>query len=51
MWPESYDALGICGGRAHEYLRFNEKLLRVVRHSAAQRLRRSLNAYSLEPSQ
>src|SRR5579872_62746 len=30
--PESYDALVIPGGRAPEYLRLNEDVLRVVRH-------------------
>jgi protease I len=33
--PESDDALVISGGRAPEYLRLNESLLGVVRHSAA----------------
>jgi protease I len=32
--PESYDALVIPGGRAPEYLRLNEVVLRVVRHFA-----------------
>jgi protease I len=32
--PESYDALVIPGGRAPEYLRLNEDVLRVVRHFA-----------------
>ncbi len=30
--PEAYDALVIPGGRAPEYLRLNEQVLRVVRH-------------------
>jgi protease I len=30
--PEDYDALVIAGGRAPEYLRLSEKVLRVVRH-------------------
>ncbi|HEY7330838.1 MAG TPA: DJ-1/PfpI family protein [Gemmataceae bacterium] len=30
--PESYDALVIPGGRAPEYLRLNEDVLRIVRH-------------------
>jgi protease I len=30
--PESYDALVIAGGRAPEYLRLDENVLRVVRH-------------------
>ncbi len=33
--PESYDALVIPGGRAPEYLRLNEDVLRIVRHFAA----------------
>ena len=32
--PESYDALLIPGGRAPEYLRLNEDVLRIVRHFA-----------------
>ena len=32
--PESYDALVIPGGRAPEYLRLNEEVLRIVRHFA-----------------
>jgi protease I len=32
--PESYDALVIPGGRAPEYLRLNEDVLRMVRHFA-----------------
>lgn len=32
--PESYDALVIPGGRAPEYLRLNEDVLRLVRHFA-----------------
>src|SRR5262249_17608134 len=32
--PEQYDALVIPGGRAPEYLRLNEDVLRVVRHFA-----------------
>jgi protease I len=32
--PESYDALLIPGGRAPEYLRLNEDVLKVVRHFA-----------------
>ncbi len=32
--PESYDALVIPGGRAPEYLRLNEQVLRIVRHFA-----------------
>jgi protease I len=32
--PESYDALVIPGGRAPEYLRLNEDVVRVVRHFA-----------------
>jgi protease I len=32
--PESYDALVIPGGRAPEYLRLNEQVLRFVRHFA-----------------
>src|SRR5436305_2613628 len=32
--PESYDALIVPGGRAPEYLRLNEDVLRVVRHFA-----------------
>jgi protease I len=32
--PESYDALVIPGGRAPEYLRLNEDVLRIVRHFA-----------------
>jgi protease I len=32
--PESYDALVIPGGRAPEYLRLNEKVLKMVRHFA-----------------
>jgi protease I len=32
--PESYDALAIPGGRAPEYLRLNEAVLRTVRHFA-----------------
>ncbi len=32
--PESYDALVIPGGRAPEYLRLNEEVLRMVRHFA-----------------
>jgi protease I len=32
--PESYDALVVPGGRAPEYLRLNEDVLRVVRHFA-----------------
>jgi protease I len=32
--PESYDALVIPGGRAPEYLRLNEAVLRTVRHFA-----------------
>jgi protease I len=32
--PETYDALVIPGGRAPEYLRLNEEVLRVVRHFA-----------------
>src|SRR5436305_4380708 len=32
--PEGYDALVIPGGRAPEYLRLNEDVLRVVRHFA-----------------
>jgi protease I len=34
--PEQYDALVIPGGRAPEYLRLNEDVLRVVRHFAEQ---------------
>jgi protease I len=30
--PEQYDALVIAGGRAPEYLRLNDQLLKVVRH-------------------
>jgi protease I len=30
--PEQYDALVIAGGRAPEYLRLNDRLLKVVRH-------------------
>lgn len=30
--PEAYDALVIPGGRAPEYLRLNEEVLRIVRH-------------------
>jgi protease I len=33
--PEAYDALVIPGGRAPEYLRLNEDVLRIVRHFAA----------------
>ncbi len=32
--PESYDALVLPGGRAPEYLRLNEDVLRIVRHFA-----------------
>src|SRR5271155_1224911 len=32
--PEAYDALVIPGGRAPEYLRLNENVLRIVRHFA-----------------
>ncbi len=32
--PESYDALVIPGGRAPEYIRLNEKVLKVVQHFA-----------------
>ncbi|HTU21069.1 MAG TPA: DJ-1/PfpI family protein [Gemmataceae bacterium] len=32
--PETYDALVIPGGRAPEYLRLNEEVLRMVRHFA-----------------
>src|SRR6516165_9445733 len=32
--PESYDALVVPGGRAPEYLRLNEDVLRIVRHFA-----------------
>src|SRR6476661_3918945 len=32
--PESYDALVIPGGRAPEYLRLNQDVLRIVRHFA-----------------
>jgi protease I len=32
--PETYDALVIPGGRAPEYLRLNEDVLRIVRHFA-----------------
>src|SRR4051794_10991797 len=32
--PEDYDALVIPGGRAPEYLRLNEQVLRLVRHFA-----------------
>src|SRR5579875_3973716 len=32
--PESYDALVLPGGRAPEYLRLNEQVLRIVRHFA-----------------
>src|SRR5580693_9267024 len=32
--PEQYDALVIPGGRAPEYLRLNEEVLRLVRHFA-----------------
>src|SRR5205807_10596311 len=32
--PESYDALVLPGGRAPEYLRLNEDVLRLVRHFA-----------------
>ena len=32
--PETYDALVIPGGRAPEYLRLNEQVLRIVRHFA-----------------
>ncbi len=32
--PESYDALVVPGGRAPEYLRLNEDVLRMVRHFA-----------------
>src|SRR5947209_10650443 len=32
--PEQYDALVIPGGRAPEYLRLNEDVLRIVRHFA-----------------
>ncbi len=32
--PESYDALIVPGGRAPEYLRLNEDVLRIVRHFA-----------------
>ena len=30
--PETYDALGIPGGRAPEYIRLNEKVLKIVQH-------------------
>lgn len=33
--PENYDALVLPGGRAPEYLRLNEDVLRLVRHFAA----------------
>lgn len=33
--PETYDALVLPGGRSPEYLRLNERVLRVVRHFAA----------------
>jgi protease I len=33
--PESYDALVIPGGRAPEYIRLNQDVLKVVRHFAA----------------
>ena len=33
--PEDYDALVIPGGRAPEYLRLDDKVLRVIRHFAA----------------
>src|SRR5437762_4666639 len=32
--PEEYDALVVPGGRAPEYLRLNEQVLKVVRHFA-----------------
>src|SRR5271163_3143015 len=32
--PEAYDALVIPGGRAPEYLRLNERVLKMVRHFA-----------------
>src|SRR5215470_9977378 len=32
--PENYDALVVPGGRAPEYLRLNEDVLRIVRHFA-----------------
>ena len=32
--PETYDALVIPGGRAPEYIRLNEKVLKIVRHFA-----------------
>src|SRR5207244_10513237 len=32
--PEQYDALVLPGGRAPEYLRLNEEVLRLVRHFA-----------------
>jgi len=32
--PENYDALVIPGGRAPEYIRLNERVLRIVRHFA-----------------
>ncbi|HYT89438.1 MAG TPA: DJ-1/PfpI family protein [Gemmataceae bacterium] len=35
--PEQYDALVVPGGRAPEYLRLNEDVLRVVRHFAEAR--------------
>src|SRR5437588_4161242 len=35
--PEAYDALVIPGGRAPEYLRLNEDVVRVVRHFAEAR--------------
>ncbi|HOW70655.1 MAG TPA: DJ-1/PfpI family protein [Phycisphaerae bacterium] len=35
LTPEDYDALVIPGGRAPEYLRLDEKVLKVVRHFAA----------------
>jgi protease I len=33
--PEEYDALVLPGGRAPEYLRLNERVLKIVRHFAA----------------
>jgi protease I len=33
--PETYDALVIPGGRAPEYLRLNERVLKIIRHFAS----------------
>jgi len=32
--PENYDALYICGGRAPEYIRLNEKVIAITQHFA-----------------